>query len=75
VVSMFSKASEIFRDEWKDKRILFVVTEDDIQEVAKRLIGRELTEEELYSASKGVEAGLSNGLDIVLKTAVEDAVV
>ena len=72
---MFSRASEIFRDEWKDKRILFVVTEDDIQEVAKRLIGRELTEEELRSASKGVEEGLSHGLDIVLKTAVEDAVV
>jgi len=72
---MLSKASEIFKDEWKDKRILFVVTEDDIQEVAKRLIGRELTEEEIRKASKGVEEGLSYGLDIVLKTAVEDAVI
>lgn len=71
---MFSKADEIFRDEWKNKRILFVVVEDDVQEVAKRIIGRELTEDELYVASKGVEEGLSNGLDIVLKTAVENAI-
>jgi len=71
---MFAKASEIFSGEWKDKRILFVVTEDDVQEVARRILGRELTEEELYRASKGIEAGLSHCLDIVLETAVKDAV-
>ena len=71
---MFSKAGEIFKEGWKDKRILFVVTEDDVQEVAKRVLGRKLTEEELYRASKGVEEGLSYGLDIVLETAVKDAV-
>lgn len=67
---MLVKASEILKDE----RILFVVTEEDLQAMAKQLIGRKLTEEELRSASKGVEAGLSYGLNTVLKTAIEDAI-
>ena len=67
---MLVKASEILKDE----RILFVVTEEDLQAMAKQLIGRKLTEEELYSASKGVEEGLSYGLNTVLETAIKEAI-
>ncbi|HWP30507.1 MAG TPA: hypothetical protein VNK96_02095 [Fimbriimonadales bacterium] len=56
------------------ERIVFFVTIDDLQEAALMYVGRELTEDELYTASKGVESGLSIGVNEVLRTAVEEAV-
>jgi len=57
-----------------DERKVFLVIVEDLQQEAHGLIGRKLTEEEIYSASKGVEAGLCSCLDIVLRTAIEEAV-
>jgi len=71
---MFVKAKDIFKGEWKEKRIIFCIVEDDIQEKAKQILGRELTEEELRKASKGVEEGLSYGLGTVLETSIREAI-
>ena len=71
VVKMFAIAKEVLKE---NERIFFCVTEQDVQEVAKRVVGRELTEDELYRASKGIEAGLSEGLWIVIETAIKDAI-
>lgn len=68
---MFSYGDELFKD-WKT-RVFFVVVEEDVQLTAERLIGRRLTEDELYQASKMVENGLSEGQGIVLETAVREA--
>jgi len=54
-------------------RILHVIVEDDAQELAKKIVGRELTADELYSVKKGLEHGLSDYW-ISLETAIRDAV-
>ena len=55
-----------------NEKIIFSIMIEDLQQEAIRLIGRKLTENEIYNASKGVEAGLSFGLDNILRTAVEE---
>lgn len=58
----------------QNNKIIFSVTTCDLQNEAVNLIGRELNEDELYTAKKGIEAGLSFNIDTVLKTAVHEAV-
>lgn len=57
-----------------DEGIIFAIKIKDLQNEAIQRIGRKLTEEELYQASKGIESGLSFGVDIVFRTAIEEAV-
>jgi len=57
----------------KDK-IIFSVAFEELQDAAVKKIGRKLTEEELYTAIKGVEADLSFGINTVLQAAIEEAV-
>lgn len=58
----------------KNDEILFSVTAEELQNEAVNRIGRKLTDEELYSAQKGIESGLSFGIEIIFKTAIDDAV-
>ena len=58
----------------KDEKIIFSVTVGELQQEAVRRIGRNLTEEELYKASKGVESGLSFGIETVFKTVIEESI-
>ena len=58
----------------KKDSIIFSITIEELQDEAIRLICRKLTDEELYTAKKGIEAGLSFDIGTVFKTAVEEAV-
>jgi hypothetical protein len=48
--------------------LVFSITVEDIQSEAFRIIGRTLTEEEIYIAQKGLEFGLLTDIDTVYKT-------
>ncbi len=58
----------------KKDKIIFSVTVEELQDTTIKKIGRELTDEELYTAIKGVESGLSFGINTILQTAIEEAV-
>lgn len=58
----------------QNQQFAFKIGVEDIQQEAKKMIGRELTEIELQTAMKGVDAGLSTGLEQILKTAIKEAV-
>jgi len=62
-------------DKNNNETVVFAVRIEDLQGEAIQRIGRELTEEELYKASKGIEFGLSFDIDTVFETAIEEAVV
>jgi len=53
---------------------IFEISVESVQREAERMIGRRLTDDELYSVQKGFEAGLNFDIDTVYRTAIEDAV-
>jgi hypothetical protein len=55
-------------------KAVFAITEDHVQLEAERIVGRRLTRDEMYFATKGIEAGLSFDVDTVYATAIEEAV-
>jgi fructose-specific phosphotransferase system component IIB len=57
-----------------DNKAAFIITIGDIQVESARLIGRKLTDLELYTAIKDIDSGLSFDINTVFKTAIEDAV-
>ncbi len=58
----------------QDKNVIYPITVEDLQKDAIKRIGRKLNEDELYTAKKCVEWGLSSIVDITLKSATEEAV-
>jgi hypothetical protein len=48
--------------------IVFAITKEDLQYEAKEKLGRELTEDEIYIAKKGLEMGLLFDIDTVYRT-------
>lgn len=58
----------------QSNKIIFSVTVKDLQNEAVNRIGRKLTYVELHTAKKGIASGLSFDVDMVMKTAIEEAV-
>ena len=52
---------------------IFEISVNWVQSEAKEIIGRELTDLELYSVKKGIEYGLLTGIDTVFRAAILDA--
>jgi hypothetical protein len=69
-VSFVRRDANFMRTEHGD-RILFCIVEGDAQEMAERILGRRLTEEELYRVKKGLEFGLE-GWWASLEAAVQE---
>lgn len=57
-----------------DKKTVFCITAEDVQDVAVSMINRRLTDYEMRTAEKCIEAGLTSGINIVFKAAIETAV-
>lgn len=53
--------------------VMYCIHELDVQIEAEEIIGRKLTEEELYQVQKGIEWGLGTSIDIVYRAAIEEA--
>ena len=52
----------------QSNEIVFAITKEDLQYEAKEKIGRELTDEEIHIAKKGLEFGLLTDIDTVYNT-------
>lgn len=52
---------------------IFEMSVESVQREAESMIGRGLTDEQLYRVRKGIEAGLNFDIDTVYRTAIEDA--
>lgn len=58
----------------RGSRIIFSVNVNYLQGAAVERIGRKLTCDELHTARKGIEAGLSFDIDTVVSASIEEAV-
>jgi len=56
-------------------RVIFSVTEDELQFEAERIIGRRLSDDELAYACKGIEWGIGTGIEIVFAAAIKQSVI
>jgi len=55
-------------------KVIFAVTIKDLQKEAINRIGRKLNNDEVYTAQKGIQAGLSFDIDTVIGAAIKGAV-
>ncbi len=55
-------------------KYIFKISYSEVQDEAEQFIGRKLTQEELHQVKKGIEWGLLTGIDIVLHSAMGEAV-
>ena len=55
-------------------RILFCITEEELQFEAKQILGRKLNEEEIIIAQKGLDYGIMTSIDVVYRTILEEMI-
>ena len=58
-----------------DTRIIFSISEDDVQIEAIERIGRKLTEDEMQIAKKGLESGILTGIHIIYQTILLEMII
>lgn len=58
----------------KSNEIIFAITKEDLQFEAKERIGRELTEEEIHIAKKGLENGLLPDIGTVYQAIFQEMI-
>lgn len=56
----------------RENENIFEISVKWIQAEAKKLIGRKLTDDEMFSVKKGIESGLLFDIETVFKTAIEN---
>jgi hypothetical protein len=54
--------------------IVYALVVEDLQGEALERIGRELTEDEIYTTKKCIEWGLSSCIDTIMETAIDLAI-
>lgn len=55
-------------------RILFCITEEELQFEAKQILGRRLNEEEIIIAQKGLDYGIMTSIDVVYRTILKEMI-
>ncbi|MFC2391751.1 MAG: hypothetical protein ACFNVV_07655 [Bacteroidota bacterium] len=55
-------------------RILFCITEEELQSEAKQILGRRLNEEEIIIAQKGLDYGIMTSIDTVYRTIFKEMI-
>lgn len=61
-------------DNNKRDEIIFSVTIKELQNEAINRIGRKLTDDELHTAKKGIESGLSFDIETVFAAAIDESI-
>lgn len=57
----------------EDSQIVCLTT-DDVEEEARKILGRDLTDEELMAAAKMIENGIAPSMDSIINIAIKEAV-
>lgn len=60
-------------EKMENDKCLYQVTVGDVQSVALDKLDRRLTDEELQVVSNGLNWGLAEGFDVILDTAIDEA--
>jgi len=58
----------------QNTEVIFSITVGDLQNEAINRIGRKLTGNELHTAKKGIESGLSFDIETVFQTAIDESI-
>ena len=56
------------------EELLFYITKEDVQNEAIEKLGRQLTDDELHIAQKGLDWGLTTDIDIIYKTIFDEMI-
>ena len=57
----------------RENENIFEISIEQVQAESKKLIGRKLADDEIFSVKKGIESGLLFDIETVFKTAIENA--